>query len=303
MWRRNSGIVYYGVYDWTIGALATDEVQVKTLTTGPVTGVWVGSKTGSSVKNSIPLWQSYIGCSTEYAKNDPMNFAASIDSVLKADEGCIAMPTSDKVINMENTASLVESRTKTWQDNSIQGSSIASNINVNSYDQPVTDKYDEISCSTDTPNITGIVPGFSDGGLCVTPDNTYVTLPFTPPSFDPAGDECNDLSPLWIYSVDQTPLGNQNFFVKVSIDPITNIISVKADPSAATSSYLLTVTAALPNMQTSTFTFTLNVAPAICKTQPFTVIPTFDNWIYYVSDAAQTYIPPDFQADPSCPAV
>ena len=84
-------------------------------------------------------------------------------------------------------------------------------------------------------------------------------MTFVPDQFT-ADVTCNDPLPTFMYSIDRTPLNGYDESLKVSIDPRTSEISVKALPGRTDMiSFTLTVTGTLPSRETSTWTFVINL--------------------------------------------
>ena len=109
------------------------------------------------------------------------------------------------------------------------------------------------------PGVSATQAGSVAGAVCLDWDGVYESVPFTPNTItDPA--TCTDAGPLWTYSIDTAPIAAVDDYLKVSIDPATNLVWVKGmtgGPSP-TADYTMTVTGKLPTGETQTFPLTVS---------------------------------------------
>ena len=140
-----------------------------------------------------------------------------------ATESCLTDVTGTKTLTHEATPNTLNANSINWVDFFIPGTGTALK-NLVVLDVPVTTIEDDSWCSIPDTTITSITPGSVSDSFCFSWDETYYSLPFTPP-IATATSDCNDPAPTWMYSIDQSRL-NSNL-VKVSIDATTNTIWLK----------------------------------------------------------------------------
>ena len=110
----------------------------------------------------------------------------------------------------------------------------------------------------------------------------------------------DDALPTFVYSIDRAPLNGYEDSLKVSIDPRTSEISVKALPGRTdVISFELTVIGTLPSRQTSSWTFVINLTT--CALPSALIASVMDDQIYQVTLPYADYDPPPFAVDPTCP--
>ena len=140
-------------------------------------------------------------------------------------------------------------------------------------DQPVGEVKNELSCSSSDPTITTITPAVVPPAVCTYWDDIYRVVDFTPDII--VSPDCNDVAPLFVYSINQSSLGGFKDHLKVSIDSTANTISVKAMSGGPVSeeTFTLSVTGRLPNGATTTWSFDVWVTPCAAPNalilQPF----------------------------------
>ena len=170
-----------------------------------------------------------------------------------------------------------------------------------SYDLDSSATWDETFCSDDNPSISSISPGVPSSEICTYWDDIYRTMTFVPDQVT-ADVTCNDPLPTFMYSIDRTPLNGYEDSLKVSIDPRTSEISVKAlSGRTEMISFTLTVTGTLPSRDTSTWTFVINLTTCALPSSPNIVASAMVDQIYHVTLPYADYDPPPFTVDPICP--
>lgn len=140
-----------------------------------------------------------------------------------ATKSCLTDVTGTKTLVHETTPNTLNAGSVDWKDYLLPGY-VTSLSNLITLDVPVTTIEDDSWCSVPDATITSITPGSADGSFCFSWDETYYSIPFTPPTAI-ATLECNDPAPTWMYSIDQTRLNSD--IVKVSVDPGSNTIWLK----------------------------------------------------------------------------
>lgn len=151
-------------------------------------------------------------------------------------------------------------------------------------------------CST-LPAAPTLTAGSVDMHVCFDWDGSTNEVPFNPITVA----ACTDPGIILSYQADLTATSFDPLELKLTIDPISNVIRYTGlSTGSTTGSQTITVTGTLPDRVTeSSFTFTIEYSP--CLHQVFTAPTTATDQVYYVTNAYSDYQYPAFtKTHPSC---